>query len=84
MDWLVGDHLLLRDFGTYRVIFINAGCYNCCPGSAVMVFWALCSVRNGPVYAGIPYRNFFLLLCFIQAPVNVYPFTLFSISSGIS
>jgi hypothetical protein len=28
--------------------------------------------RNGPVYAGIPYQNFFLFLNFIQALVNIY------------
>jgi hypothetical protein len=30
------------------------------------------SSRNGPVYAGIPYRNFFLFLNFILAHINIY------------
>jgi hypothetical protein len=30
------------------------------------------SARNGPVYANIPYRNFFLFLNFIPALINMY------------
>jgi hypothetical protein len=32
------------------------------------------SSRNGPVYAGIPYRNFFLFLNFISAIINTSRF----------
>jgi hypothetical protein len=28
--------------------------------------------KNGPVYTGIPYRNFFLFLDFIPALINIY------------
>jgi len=42
--------------------------------------------RNGPVYARIPYRNFFLLLNFIPALISInirtyYTYLSFSISS---
>jgi hypothetical protein len=30
------------------------------------------SARNGPVCAGVPYRNLFLFLNFIPAVINVY------------
>jgi hypothetical protein len=31
-----------------------------------------CSARNGPVYAGIPYRNLSLCLTHIPALINIY------------
>jgi hypothetical protein len=34
------DHVLLRDFGLYRIIFMNAF-YNRCHGNTVKGFWAL-------------------------------------------
>jgi hypothetical protein len=37
---LVGDHLLLRDCGPYRLIFMNVRCYNRCHGDD-KGFWAL-------------------------------------------
>jgi hypothetical protein len=30
------------------------------------------SARNAPIYAGTPYRNFFLFLNFIPALINIY------------
>jgi hypothetical protein len=41
--WLVGDHLLLRDFAPYGITFMNmcVCCYNRCRGNAVKGFWAL-------------------------------------------
>jgi hypothetical protein len=36
---LFGDHLMLRHFGPYRMIFMC--CYNCCHGNDVKVFLAL-------------------------------------------
>jgi hypothetical protein len=38
--WLLGDHLLLRDFRPYGIIFTNV-CYNRCHDNAVKGFWAL-------------------------------------------
>jgi hypothetical protein len=35
---LVGDHLLLREFGPYWIIFMNVFCYNRCNGNAVRDF----------------------------------------------
>jgi hypothetical protein len=44
----------------------------------------VCSARNGPAYAGIPYRNFFLFLNFTPAIINIYCIHLsFSISMTI-
>jgi hypothetical protein len=43
----------------------------------------LSNARNGPVYAGIPYQNFFLFLNFIQALINTHYIHLY-FSNGIS
>jgi hypothetical protein len=40
VHWLVGWLMNIRDFGTYRLVFMNA-CYNCCHDNAVKGFWAL-------------------------------------------
>jgi hypothetical protein len=40
--WLVGNHLLFRDFGPYGIIFMNVCCYNRGHGNAVKSFGALC------------------------------------------
>jgi hypothetical protein len=45
------------------------------------------SARNGQVYAGIQYRNFFIFLNFLLPLINIYvqhPFILFHISDGMS
>jgi hypothetical protein len=42
VGWLIRDHLLLRDYGPYGIIFMNVCCYNCCHGNSVKGFWALC------------------------------------------
>jgi hypothetical protein len=31
--------MLLRDFGSYGIIFMNVCCYNRCYGNAVKGFW---------------------------------------------
>jgi hypothetical protein len=36
----------------------------------------LAIARNGPVYAGIPYRKFFLLLNFLPTLINIYIYIL--------
>jgi hypothetical protein len=41
VTWLVGDLLLLRDFGPNDVIFMNVFCYNRCDGSTIKGFCAL-------------------------------------------
>jgi hypothetical protein len=41
VGWLIGDHLLLRDFGPYGIIFEYACPYNRCHGNSVEGFWTL-------------------------------------------
>jgi hypothetical protein len=38
--------MLLRDFGPYGIIFMNACCYNRCHDNAVKGFWALWDICN--------------------------------------
>jgi hypothetical protein len=38
--WSVGDHLTVRDFGPYAIIFTNV-CHNRYQCNAVKLFWAL-------------------------------------------
>jgi hypothetical protein len=33
VGWVLGDHLLLRDFGPYRIIFMSVCCCNCYHGN---------------------------------------------------
>jgi hypothetical protein len=39
--WLVSDHLMLRDFGPYGIIYMNVCCHNVCHGNSGKGFWAL-------------------------------------------
>jgi hypothetical protein len=58
VGWLVSDHLLLKDFGPYEMIFVNVCCYNRCHENAVKGFRSYGVIFMECVFATLDFLSF--------------------------